>query len=124
MKKIIFIVLLLTSVSVMAANWVYLGTAQGRKYYYDSNNISGRTIGDEGHWTWVKIIYPNLWTIGGKDFNVKHEQWVFDCNGYVRIDDEFYYYNKTLVHQNTGTGKWASVVPDSMGEGLKDLVCR
>jgi hypothetical protein len=124
MKKIIFIALLLTSVLGMAANWVYLGTAQGRKYYYDSNNISGRTIGDEGHWTWVKIIYPNLWTIGGKDFNVKHEQWVFDCNGYVRIDDEFYYYNKTLVHQNTGTGKWASVVPDSMGEGLKDLVCR
>lgn len=124
MKKIIFIALLLTSVLGMAANWVYLGTAQGRKYYYDSNNISGRTIGDEGHWTWVKIIYPNLWTIGGKDFNVKHEQWVFDCNGYVRIDDEFYYYNKTLVHQNTGEGKWASVVPDSMGEGLKNLVCR
>lgn len=124
MKKIIFIALLLTSVLGMAANWVYLGTAQGRKYYYDSNNISGRTIGDEGHWTWVKIIYPNLWTIGGKDFNVKHEQWVFDCNGYARIDDEFYYYNKTLVHQNTGKGEWASVVPDSMGEVLKDLVCR
>lgn len=125
MKKIIFIALLLTSVLGMAANWVYLGTtAQGKKYYYDSSNISGRTIGDEGHWTWVKIIYPNLWTIGGKDFNVKHEQWVFDCNGYVRIDDEFYYYNNTIVHKNTGTGKWDSVSPDSMGEELKDLVCR
>lgn len=125
MKKIIFIALLLTSVLGMAANWVYLSTdVEGKKIYYDSSNISGRTIGDEGHWTWVKIIYPNLWTIGGEDFNVKQEQWVFDCDGHVRVDDEFYYYNNTIVHQNTGKGKWGSVIPDSMGERLKDLVCR
>lgn len=125
MKKIIFIALLLTSVLGMAANWVYLGTDfKDRKYYYDSSNISGRTIGDEGHWTWVKIIYPNLWTIGGEDFNVKHEQWVFDCEGHMRTDDEFYYYNNKMVDQNTGKGKWSSVTPDSMGERLKDLVCR
>lgn len=127
MKKIIFIALLLTSVLGMAANWVYLGAnAQGKKYYYDSSNISGKTIGDEGHWTWVKIIYPNLWTIdgGGEDFNVKREQWVFDCNGNIRVDDEYYYYNNILVDQNTGEGWWTSVAPDSMGEELEDLVCR
>lgn len=125
MKKIIFIVLLLTSVSGMAANWIYLSTsASGKKYYYDSSNISGRTLGNKGHWTWVKIIYPNLWTISGKDFNIKHEQWVFDCNGQVRVDDEIYYYNDTLVYKKTGIGDMSSVLPDSIGEDLKELVCR
>jgi hypothetical protein len=125
MKKIIFIALLLTSVLGMAANWVYFySNADGIKYYYDSNNISGRTIGDEGHWTWVKIIFPDLWKVDGEYFNVTYQQWVFDCNGNARIDDELFYYNNTLVYKNPGEGEWASVSPDSMVEGLEDLVCR
>lgn len=126
MKKIIFIALLLTSVLGMAANWVYLGgnTTRGIEIYYDSSNISRRTIGDEDHWTWVKIIHSNLWTINGKDFNLELEQWVFDCNGHARVDDELYYYNDTIVHRITGEGEWNSIAPDSMGEGLEDLICR
>ena len=125
MKKIIFIALLFTSVLGRAANWVYLSTdVDNKKYYYDSSNISGRTIGDRGHWTWVKIIYPELWTVSGIDFNVKQEQWVFDCNGEMRVDDEIYYYNDSIVHTNRGTGKMNYIVPDSMGESLKNIVCR
>ena len=95
MKKIIFTVLLLTSVSGMAANWVYFSsTSDGKKFYYDSTNISGKTVGNKGHWTWVKIIFPKLWTVNGNiDFNEKAEQWVFDCNGKSRTDDEIFYYN-------------------------------
>ena len=126
MKKIIFTVLLLTSVSGMAANWVYFAsTSDGRKFYYDSTNISGKTVGDKGHWTWVKIIFPKLWTVKGNiDFNEKAEQWVYDCKGKSRTDDEIFYYNGSIVHTNTGIGKMNYIIPDSTAEILEKVVCR
>ena len=124
MKKIVFIALLFTSILGMAANWEYLGSDRdGWKYYYDSTNLSGKTMGDEGHWTWVKIIYPNSRIIDGNYFNEKSEQWVYDCNGNTRTDDEIYYYNGSIVYENTGKGQMKSVLPDSLGENLEDIVC-
>ena len=42
----------------------------------------------------------------------------------MRVDDEIYYYNDSIVHTNRGTGKMNYIVPDSMGESLKNIVCR
>lgn len=124
MKKITFIVLLLTSVSGMAANWVYFDyNPKGYKYYYDSTNLSGRKLGDDGRWTWVNIKLSKPEIINGKYYNQTKEQWVYDCNGEMRVDDEIYYYNDSEVYRDTGTGKMKSVIPDTVSEHLKQILC-
>lgn len=125
MKKIILVALLLSSITALAANWVYFGQSpDGAKYYYDSTNLSGRTIGDDGHWTWVDIVYPTTQTINGHYYDESKTQWVYDCSGNTRIDDEDYYYNGSFVYQRTGKGTVESVIPGSIGEDLKDILCR
>lgn len=126
MKKIILVALLLSSISALAANWVYFdeGAKDDAKYYYDSTNLSGRTIGDGGHWTWVDIVYPTTQIVDGHYYDESKQQWVFDCAGNFRVDDEIYYYNGSSVYQQTGKGKTQGVVPGSLGEDLKDILCR
>lgn len=124
MKKIILVALLLTSISALAANWVYFGKAgDGTKYYYDSTNLSGRTLEGGGYWTWVDIVYPTTDIIDGHYVDELKTQWVYDCAGHTRIDDEIYYYNGESVYQRTGKGTSQSVIPGSMGEELKDILC-
>lgn len=125
MKKIIFIALLLTSVSSIAANWVLFSiSTDGLKYYYDATNLSGRTVGDNGRWTWVNVKLPKPEIINGKYYNETKEQWVYDCAGQSRVDDEIYYYNDSIVYKDTGIGKMKYIIPGSVSENLKDIVCR
>ena len=125
MKKIILVALLLTSISALAANWVYFdkGASSDAKYYYDSTNLSGRTVGDGGYWTWVDIVYPTTQIIDGHYYDESKSQWVYDCAGNYRVDDEIYYYNGSSVYQRTGKGTAQSVVPGTTGEHLKDILC-
>lgn len=125
MKKIILVALLLSSISALAANWVYFaqGANDGAKYYYDSTNLSGRTVGDDGYWTWVDIVYPTTQIVDGHYYDEQKAQWVYDCHGNTRIDDAIFYYNGSFVYQQTGTGTSQGVIPGSIGESLKDILC-
>ena len=61
--------------------------------------------------------------IDGHYYDEERAQWVYDCGGHTRIDDEVYYYNGSVVYQRTGKGTAESVIPGSIGEDLKDILC-
>jgi len=77
---------------------------------------------------WQFYDYKTVQTVGGNRFLTAKEQWEFDCaeeRGRVVARKEFSgnMGSGTMVFTNSEVGKWAPVIPGSIGQAVWEVAC-
>ena len=130
MKTFITIILLLTSKSIFAQDWVYAGeSVTGDKYYL--RKTANSDYGNKKAWS-KRIGKSISYKKGNKTFTLLNgyclELSEYDCSGRQTKLISFAYYNSkgSVVYSynfQPFDTDWEDVFPDSMGETLLVKVC-
>ena len=136
MKKIILMVLLLTSSQMaMAVNWIDVKLSSKKnneKTYIDLDTFGAVSIGQKTYISaWVKQDYPKIKKLNdGKLFSSEVTLNYFDCVARKFIIVEQYrYHNGIMIWSAKNNSSlyssqyWDSAIPNSVGGALLDEVC-
>jgi hypothetical protein len=123
----LLITLLVLSSGPAYAEWVKVGDGDeaGKTVYVDPATIRRNSNLVK---MWQFYDYKTVQTVGGIRFLTAQEQWEFDCaeeRSRVLALKEFSgnMRSGTVVDTNTQVGKWAPVIPGSMGQTVWKVAC-
>ena len=121
MKKILFILFLMSLNFAFGVRWVEIGYKQYLDY--DSIELRGFVVT-----AWFKDLNPGNWDLyNGKKIYYMLQKVDIDCkNKKIGLKNVVYYdlKNKVLYSPISELSNWSSVVPDSVGEYKYQFMCK
>ncbi|MCX6210921.1 MAG: hypothetical protein NTZ59_15800 [Bacteroidetes bacterium] len=125
MKKIILILLLLISSSVLA-EWKYITRTDEDKFYYEPSSIKKTKTYTKA---WILLDFKEPVTYKGITYLSNKSLWHLNC-----VDEEQKTVQSLSYSDHMGTGQmvdfrndkidWASIVPDTNQEVIFKVICR
>jgi hypothetical protein len=123
MKKILYLIPLLASAGLYAANWnVFFDLNGGGSVSYDSASIqkNGNLIS-----VWAKVSRDSPVTRNGMTYDSSNIFLTINCKNRQYLSGEsFFYLKDSVVGSLPKDGEYRNLIPETFPETLRNILCK